>query len=317
MTARRSRARRVMAGALVAAFCLTAASVRAQQVEVGHKMLGTLGLRAGMQQGEGLYAAVRAMAYVADQVFDRNGTALPVGLDLKGFAAGVGLAATVELRSLSTYVNAGVGVPVADVSARTERPEASLDRAGLGDLFVQPFGLGWRLPHADVVASYAFYAPTGGFEPGGNDGVGRGHFTHEPSLGGTIYFDDRRQWYLSALASVDLNEKKRKIDITRGTTIQVQGGVGTTLRRVLDVGFASYALWQVSDDSGADLPPALLGARDRAYGFGPELDLLVPAMRGRITLRYMHDFACETRPRGQLLLVGVTLAAWLPPAREK
>ena len=133
------------------------------------------------------------------------------------------------------------------------------------------------------------------------------------SLGGAIYFDAGKTWYLSALASVDMNTQKRRIDITRGTTIQVQGGVGKTLRRVLDVGFASYALWQVSDDSGADLPPSFAARAIEAYGFGPELGLVVPALRGRFTLRYMHDFASESRPVGQLLLFGVTIAAWGRP----
>lgn len=308
MAARATR-RRTSRGVLVAALC-TATVARAQQVDVGHKMLGTLGLRAGMQQDEGVYAGARVMGYTANQLVDRHGTPLPVGLDLDALGAGLGLAATLKVRPLSTYVSASVGASAAHVTAGTERPEASIDRAGLGDLFVQPLGLGWRLPHADVTVSYAFYAPTGAFEPGGNDGVGRGHWTHELSLGSAIYFDAGKTWFLSALESVDVNTQKRGIDITRGATIQVQGGIGKTLRRVLDVGFASYALWQVSDDSGADLPSVVRGARDRSYGFGPELGLVVPALRGRFTLRYMHDFASESRPVGQLLLIGLTVAAW-------
>jgi hypothetical protein len=33
-------------------------------------------------------------------------------------------------------------------------------------------------------------------------------------------------------------------------------------------------------------------------------------------VRYAHDFAVETRPEGQLLLVGVTVRAWWPSERR-
>jgi hypothetical protein len=304
-------ARRTAAGGALMTVLFTTAFARAQQVDVGHKIPGTLGLRAGTQQGEGVYVGARAVAFVAKQLVDRHGTPLPVGLDLTAFAAGVGVAATFELEPLSTYVTSSIGGSAAHATASTERPEASIDRAGLGDLFVQPLALGWRLPHADVVASYAFYAPTGASAPGGNDGVGRGHWTHQPALGGAIYFDRQKTWFVSALAGVDINTRKRGIDITRGSTVQVQGGLGTTLRRFFDVGFAYYALWQVTDDSGTELPAAVRGARDRTYGFGPELGLLVPSIRSRLTLRWVHDFASESRPLGQLFLFGVSTAAWM------
>ncbi len=304
-----------MTGGLLAASIFAARNVDAQQVDIGHKQLGTLGLQAGTQQETGLYVATRSLWYSANTVVDRYGNALPVGLDLDGLGTGLGLGATFEVREISTYVGVGVGISAAHVTAHTERPEASIDRAGLGDLSVQPIRLGWRTPHLDLVTSYAFYAPTGRFAPGGNDGVGRGQWTHQLSLGGTVYFDDDKTWYVSALASVDLNSRKRGLDLTRGSTVQIQGGAGKRLFQVLDVGIASYALWQVSDDSGADLPPVLRGARDRTYGLGPEIDLLIPAIRGRLTFRYEHDFASESRPQGQLFLFGLTVAAWKPPRR--
>lgn len=309
-------ARSITSGALLLVALCAPAAARAQQADVGHKTLGTLGLRAGMQQEEGVYVAARMIGYAAKRLVDRNGDPLPVGLDLRAFAGGIGLAGTIALKPLSTYLTLGVGASAAHVTASTMRPEASIDRAGLGDLFVQPLALGWRLPQLDLVASYAFYAPTGGFEPGGNDGVGRGHWTHQLAAGGAIYLDHEKMWFLSALGSADLSTRKRGIDITRGATVQVQGGIGTVLRRVFDVGFAYYALWQVTDDEGTELPAVVRGARDRTYGFGPELGLLVPPIRSRITMRYVHDLASESRPVGQLFLLGLGTAAWLPFARE-
>jgi hypothetical protein len=186
-------------------------------------------------------------------------------------------------------------------------------------MFNKPLELGWRARRADVVLAYALYVPTGRASPGGSDGVGRGYLTHEPSLGGTLYFDAQRTWRLSALGSYDVNGKMRDVDVTRGATVHVQGGFGKTLFKVLDVGVVGYALWQIEDDTGADLPPKIRGARDRVYGLGPEIDLTIPQIRGRLTARYEHDFAVESRPVGQILLFGLTVALWKParpPPRE-
>ena len=74
--------------------------------------------------------------------------------------------------------------------------------------------------------------------------------------------------------------------LTRGQTVQVQGGVGRRFLRLFDLGLAFYGLWQVSSDTGSDIPPALLGIRETGVGLGPELDVLLPWIRGKLTTRY-------------------------------
>lgn len=287
------------------------------QQEVGHKTLGTLGLRAGVQPEPGVYITDRVLHYSASRLRDRNGVALPVGLDAKLTASAVGIGATVALPLPSTFVNVGVGIPMARSTVNTKQPEASLDRFGIGDIYMQPLGLGWRAKQLDVVASYAIYLPTGEFEPeGSGGGISRGYLTHQFAAGGTIYFDPRRSWYVSALASFDENLRKPRIDFRRGSTLQVQGGIGTSPLRIFDIGFAGYGLWQVEDDDGSALPPQLRGAHDRAYGVGPEFGVVLAPIRSRITLRYEHDFAVQARPEGQIFVVGFSAILWRPPRAE-
>ena len=224
-------------------------------------------------------------------------------------ANGIGIAGTFQVPWLSTYVNAAIGVPIARVTLETDRPEANVDKYGLGDLYVQPLKLGWKLDRLDVVTGYAFYAPTANFEPGGRDGVGRGQWTQQFSLGSTVYFDQARTWQLSALASYELNQRKQNVDITRGATLQYQGGLGKTLFGIVDVGLAGYALWQVTDDHGTDLPPALRGAREQAFGLGPEIAVAIPPLRSRLSVRYEHDIDVKSRPLGQILVIGLTFKA--------
>jgi hypothetical protein len=276
--------------------------------ELGNKVLGALGLLAGSQPGSGLYVADRFLRYSANELIDRNGHPIPVGLDLDAVANAVGVQVTFPLPWHSIYVNASVGVPAASISVQTDRPEAGIDRYGLGDFYVQPVKIGWKLSQIDIVAGYAFYAPTGRFTPRGGDGVGRGYWTHQFSLGSAVYFDRAKTWHISELASYDLNQRKRGIDLTRGDTVQVQGGAGKTLG-IVDVGVAGYALWQVRDDRGSALPEALRGARDRAFGLGPEVDVTLAPLHSRITLRYCHDIAVRARPLGEILVIGLTVLA--------
>jgi hypothetical protein len=295
--------------AVGAGWFLLCAPARGQQ-DIGHKTLGTLGLRAGEQPDTGIYLTDAFGHYGATKLVDRHGDEIPVGLDLGALAGAFGIAGTFELPKTSIFVGAAASFPIAHVTVNTARPEASIDGFGLGDAYVQPVKLGWRTQWTDLVASYAFYAPTGEFEPGGNDGVGRGNWTHQVSLGGTIAFDPKRRWTLSALASFDVNMRKRNVDITRGATLQVQGGLGYAPRRIVQLGVAAYALWQVTDDTGADLPPVFRGARDVAYGLGPEVSLRLPPIHCSLTARYAHDFAVESRPEGELFFFALTTVLW-------
>ena len=147
----------------------------------------------------------------------------------------------------------------------------------------------------------------------GGSGVSAGHVTHEFSAGGSIFADKNRSNFVTALASYDLNLRKRGVDITRGDTLQIQGGVGVSrLNGLVEAGVAGYALWQVRDDRGADLPTVLRGARDRVYGLGPEIAVAIPAIRSQIRTRYEWDLGVRSRPQGNVFSVGLNVLVQRP-----
>jgi len=160
--------------------------IPAEAQELGNKVLGTLGLLAGSQPGIGVYVANRFLDYRANDLIDRNGHRIPVGLDLDAVANALGVQVTRKLPWGSAYLNASLSVPAARVSLHTERPEVGIDRSGFGDLYVQPLKLGRKLSQIDIVAGYSFYIPTGRFTPRARDGVGRGYWTHQFSRGGAV-----------------------------------------------------------------------------------------------------------------------------------
>lgn len=294
----------------VAAVTLLVATTAVADGELGHRVLGSVGLDAGTQPAAGVYAGDRFFCYAADHLRNRRGERIPVkGFDLDAYANVIGVSGTVKPEGLP-YLSAALAVPVAWLSTKADEPATDIARSGLGDLFVQPLMVGWRSPRFDTVASYSFYAPTGQLN---RKGLGQPQWAQQFSLGGTLFFDDERAFRVSALASYNLYHRKLGIDLTRGDTVQLQGGVGGKFLQVLDFGVAAYALWQIADDSGSALPAGLGGARERVFGVGPEIGVTIPALGAKLTARYEWDLGAQTRPEGQVLVVSLSFMAWRPP----
>jgi hypothetical protein len=232
---------------------LDAGSALAQEVPLGHRLLGTLGLGAGRV------------------LVDRNGHVVPVGLRLRVLDAQTGISGTFKLRPLHARYTLALGVPAGVVRVNVSGALLQGSASGVGDIFVMPFGLGWSLSRVDVLFDYAFYVPTARFEPGSRRNTSQAQWTHEWSVGGNVAFDARRRWQLSLLGSYDFNQTKIGIDIRRGSTLQIQGGFGATIARILEVGAVGAALWQLTLDRGSALPAQLAGAREQAVSVGGEV----------------------------------------------
>lgn len=269
--------------------------------ELGNKLLGAIGINAGTQPEPGLYLLDRLVFYHAGQLRDRHGERLPVeSLDVDVVANVLGLSFTVR-HADNPYFTAAVGAPLAHVGVSADHPQLAVDASGFGDFFVQPLKLGARFEHFDVVASYTFYVPSGRFEPR-RLSIGRGYWTHQFSLGGAFYADPKRTRRASLLASYDINGRKRGIDVTRGNLFQVQGGAGARLAGPVDLGLAGFAMWQVSENRGSELPDIVRGARTRAFGLGPEIGITVPSIRARIDLRSEWEFGVRSRQEGWIFV---------------
>lgn len=284
---------------------LGASSARADE-GFGQRTLGTIGLDAGTQGDPGIYLGDRYLHLGATRLLGRDGKPLPVpGLDVSSWGNAFALAGTFLLRG-GTYFTAAVAAPIAGVRSRSDLRPTTLDREGLADVYLQPVKLGWRLRFLDVVGSYGVYAPTSQLQ---RNGLAESQWTHQLSLGGTMFFDDERSTRVSALASWNLYQRKPDVDVTRGQTVQVQGGVGRRFFRLVDLGVAFYGLWQVSADTGSDIPPRLLGLRETGVGLGPEFGVLLPWIRGKLTARYEWQVFGRSRLDGRVLVVSLNLLA--------
>ncbi len=298
-------------GAVLASILLmlTGAGVACADGDFGYKVLGTVGLDAGSQPEPGVYLGNRFLYLTADRLNDQQGNAVPVqGLDMKAFANVLGVSGTMQLDA-GPYLTAALAVPVARLSLHSDYPFNTLDRQGLGDIFLEPLKLGWRLPRLDITAAYSLYAPTGQLN---RRGLTQPQWVQQVSAGGTVFFDDARSLRLSALASYNIYGQKLHLDVTRGDSVQIQGGLGGRVFRLLDIGLAGFAMWQVAADRGADLPPRVLGQSEFAVGLGPEVGLAIPQIRAKLTARYEWDLVARSRLDGQILMVSLSLLGWPP-----
>jgi hypothetical protein len=306
---------RAVAGLLAGAIVVCAGGGAARAQDLGHKTLGTIGLEAGSAPPPGLALSDRFAFYRADELRDRHGAVVPIDqLRLRVFANVIGVSAAIALPEVPALLLAAtVAGPVAHVRLDSDDLRASVDRLGVTDVFVQPLKLAWHTERFDAVAGYALYIPTGLFRLRGDAGLTKGHFTHEFSSGGALRLGPGGLLFASALFSYELNLRKQGLDLTRGDTVQGQGGLGVKLLGgLVQAGVAGYALWQVEDDRGADLPEILRGARDRAFGIGPEVVVAVPPLRMRLRVRFEHELGIRSRPAGDLVLVGGDVIAWTP-----
>jgi hypothetical protein len=289
-------------------------SVTAYAQNLGHKLPGLLGLEAGRIPEPGLYLVDLAARYQADELRDRNGNLIATGpFNFSAAVNSFGVSYTTRLSSSTMFLTVALSGPVARVKLNIPNlPETDLDRMAPGDPYILPIRLGWRKERFDLVASYGIYLPTGKSALAGGSGVSSGRITHEFSAGGSRYFKGRTR-FVTALASYQLNMPERGVRITRGDTFQIEGGAGTNLfGRVLETGLASYALWQVRNDRGPDLPPLFVGLRDRVYGLGPEAAVLVKPIRSEVRSRIEWDMGVRARPQGYILVVGIEFLVHRP-----
>src|SRR5262245_26130 len=177
-----------------------------------HKLPGLVGLDAGRVPASGLYLIDRLVSYRADEIRDRDGNVIPIGdLRLRALANGAGVSYTFPLSRRDLFLTLTAAVPVARLRVNVkDRPEASIDRFGLTDFYVQPARLGWRKSRFELVGSYGLYVPSGISPLAGGQGLSSGHVTHQFSAGGTIFIDKDRTAFVTALSSYDLNLRKRE-----------------------------------------------------------------------------------------------------------
>ena len=301
-------------------FLLAAAPADAQLN--GSHSLGDFGVQSGSQPQPGFYAALFYFRYDTDTIKGRDGNIIRPAPDSPG---NIGLAAAAPIlwyvsKARVLGANYGVMVVFPWANGALEAPAFTVGEtvdASFADVLIRPVDLGWHRKGADVTAGFQFYAPTGTYERGGSDNVGRGMWTYEPFIGTTVYYDEKRTVSLATTGFWEFHGNKKDTDTKVGQLLTLEGGVGKSyLGGGLVVGAAYYAQWKLTEDQLAQFVLPGGGAlglqapnKHRVYAFGPDVTLPV-ASKARlfslVNIRYLWETGARVKTQGQTLAITAT-----------
>ncbi len=283
---------------------------------------GDYGVQSGSQPAPGMYAALFYLRYNADTIKGRDGNIVRPAPNSPGSIAVSALAPLAWYVSNAKFLGANVGamvvLPLAN--AALEAPAFALGQTvgtSVSDLLMRPLDLGWHTPRADVAAGLQLYAPTGRYEPGGDENIGKGMWTYEPFVGTTVYFDQARTLSLAATAYWEFHGTKKDTDVKVGQILTLQGGVGKSfLGGGLIVGAAYYGQWKLTEDrlAGFELPgrdpiDLTITSKHKVFGFGPDVTLPIASktkLFALVNIRYLWESGARLKTEGSTLVVTAT-----------
>ena len=273
----------------------------------GENVRGDYGMKSGSQGPPGLYVGNIFYFYSTDTVKTLSGGELPKSPKIDIFGdlilgsyvtkkkiLGANYAFTVVLPIL----NAELALPSLDVGAQTW---------GLGDMYIKPLELGWHFKRADVIAGYAFMAPTGRYTAGNNNNTGLGMWGNEFSAGTTFYFDQGKKWHAAGTGFYEIHTSKQDLDSKTGDIFTLEGGVGRAfLQGYANAGLAYAGQWKVTEDSGADVSPLVQGKKGSMFALGPELNMPVSKKGIFLGFKYLFDVRSRLATSGNYLVLSLT-----------
>jgi len=267
-------------------------------------LVGDQGLMSGSQAPPGFYLAYLLYNYDTSTI-----VAGPNGRELSFQNGDISLwlhSAAFSIVTNKKILGANYGasivfLPFTNLSLEAPNQAEVADTGyGYADMFVQPIQLGWHKKQADITTWYAFYAPSGRYQPGANDNRGLGQWAHELSLGTTVYFDEKRTWHAATTGSFEFHSEKKDSDAKAGNVLTLEGGFGSTYKKFLTAGLAYYSQWKLSEDSGLDVNSIVQNrlGKNRNFALGPEVGLALPLtkdLKKLMILSFRYEFETSTR----------------------
>jgi hypothetical protein len=178
---------------------------------------------------------------------------------------------------------------------------------GFGDFFVQPFILGWQADRIGLRTAYGVLAPTGRFNAGASDNVGSGYWTHAPSVGATIYLTRDKTTTLSAFHMYEFHTVQAGTDIHPGQTANIDYSVARMVRvneeTQLQLAVIGYGQWQTTDKTGPTITAAQGSAHYRVCALGFASNVLLPARKVSVGLKYFQEFSNRSTYQGYTLQI--------------
>ncbi len=272
----------------------------------GHYTPGALALNAATLPPPGLHYTMYNIYYTADAMKDDRGNDLDLGLDLSVYAMANQFTYMTKHKILGADYGACMIIPLVSTDIKISAAGVNEDSFEVGDLYFEPFILGWHGPQWDLTFAVGFYAPTASSDEPSS--AGKGYWSIMETLGGTYYFDKNRTWSVSMLTRWLQNTEDDDTNITPGADMVAEYGVAKAFpnqnKSVFTAGLAGYSYAQLTEDSGD-------GASNdtyRGHAVGPEVRYMVfNPFPIQISFRYLFEYGVENSSEGSnlcLTLIG-------------
>jgi len=310
MKAKVNYSKKIVKSILVATLLLISFYTNAQ-LKGGH-ILGAMGLQSGTQAPENtLSVYIPGYIYSASSLRDSNGD--KVGdPNITMFITGAGASYVTDFKILGANYGAGILLAGASNTIQGSHTNTKSDFA-FTDMYVVPLQLGWHNKRADFVFSYQIYMPTGKYELGASDNSGLGMFMNEFSAGTTLFFNDKKTFHFSALASYEINGKKKDTDIKTGDILSIEGGLGKTFycmnaektapKGILNAGLIYYLQYKVSEDKIPVGTIVIEPDKDKVAGLGAEINYLHIGCMTSAGFRWIGEVNAENRFQGNTFFI--------------
>ena len=189
--------------------------------------------------------------------------------------------------NLTTTFTTGVG---------SRETTFSSNVSGFGDLTLMPLGLSWtEHERFDISFMYTMYIPTGRYEPGADDNIGQGHWTHQFQIPGYAYFMDKAT-ALALIPTLEINGPIQNSDAKFGNRFSLEYGISQYLTEWLEIDLMNAHNWQISEDSGDEAwwVGSVLDGKDQKSIFSVGLSTW-PTEKLNVRGKFITEYAVKER----------------------
>ncbi len=313
----------------------------ASALETGHYVPGIINIRDFLMPSQaGVYGSAYNFYYQSGRLNDRNGE--EVGLrfptgdvidpDVDAYVLTPVLTWVTDWKLLGARYGSLVAPSVSNTSlgasteVEGERGTTPItSQFGLGDLYVQPLWLGWRLEHGALSAGWGFYAPTGKYHTeqidfGGGpvrvpslENIGLGFWTNQFQAAGLWFPFKHEATAVSVAGTYEVHSEKEDFHLTPGNNFTLNWGVSQYLPlpwfegKAAEIGVAGYDSWQVTSDQGSDAPDGVL---DQVHAAGFQLGIADPGPPWALNFHYLYEYQSEDRLQGHVVSLNASIGLW-------
>ncbi len=202
-----------------------------------------------------------------------------------------------------TYVESDAHVQMGPPGQPAISQRQADERSSLGDVYVSPWMLGWKLGSWDLLWYESVTIPSGTYKEQAVN-ASRNYYALNSSLAATW----RRPVdgpELNLRLGYIVNDENHKTDYESGDELVGDITAAWCFNQRFSLGLTGYAYEQITGDQGAG---ALLGDfKGSSWGAGPIARYLFdrPTRRVALVAKWIHEFEAENRYEGDLLFIAL------------